>query len=85
MTAPADALERAVADALANTLPTVVADLAAVAGPRAYSVREVAERLDVAENTVYKLIRAGRLRTVPHLNPARVSSAALLEFLEARP
>jgi excisionase family DNA binding protein len=81
---PLDALERAVADALANTLPAVVDRLAGTAGPRAYSVTQVAERLGVSDQTVYRLIGAGHLATVPHLNPQRVAAAALDEFLAGK-
>lgn len=74
---PLDAIEQAIADAL-----TAAADrLAEVSGPRAYSVPQVAERLDVSEQTVRRLIHAGHLPTVPHLNPWRISAAALDEFL----
>jgi hypothetical protein len=78
---PLDAIEQAVADALSTALPGVVDRLAALGGPRAYSVAAVAARLDVSEATVRRLIDAGRLVTVPHLNPTRVAAAALDEFL----
>jgi excisionase family DNA binding protein len=81
---PLDALEQAVAEALANTLPAVVDRLAAQAGPRAYSVAQVAERLDLSETTIRKLIRDGHLRTVPHLNPQRIAATALDEFLSTK-
>jgi excisionase family DNA binding protein len=81
---PLDAIERAVADALINVLPGVVGDLAAIAGPRAYSLGQVAERLDLSESTVRRLIAAGHLPTVPHLNPPRVAAAALDEFLAGK-
>lgn len=78
---PLDAIERAVADALSNTLPGVVDRLAIIGGPRAYSVHEVAVRLDVSDQTVYRLIQAGRLPVVPHLNPQRIAASALDTFL----
>ena len=81
---PLDAIERAVADALTNALPGVVDQLAAIAGPRAYSVTQVAERLEVSEQTVYRLIAAGHLRTVPYLSPQRISAGALDEFLSRK-
>jgi excisionase family DNA binding protein len=81
---PLDALEQALADALAHTLPGVVDRLAGLAGPRAYSVAQVAERLDVSDKTVYRLIGAGHLPTVPHLNPARIAAVALDEFLAGK-
>jgi excisionase family DNA binding protein len=81
MTGPLDAIERAIAEALRNALPDVVDQLAAAGGPRAYSIAQVAERLEVSEQTVYRLIRAGRLSTVPHLSPLRVASHELDEFL----
>jgi excisionase family DNA binding protein len=81
---PLDAIERAVADALANTLPAVVDRLAETAGPRAYAVHQVAQRLEVSDQTVYRLIHDGHLPTVPHLSPARVAAAALDEFLAGK-
>jgi excisionase family DNA binding protein len=53
-------------------------------GPRAYSVAEVAERLKVSEATVYRLIKDGYLPTVPHLNPLRVATVTLDEFLAGK-
>ncbi|HEY2303915.1 MAG TPA: helix-turn-helix domain-containing protein [Acidimicrobiales bacterium] len=81
---PLDAIERAVADALANTLPGVVDRLAETAGPRAYAVAQVAERLEVSDQTVYRLIKDGHLATVPHLSPTRIAAAALDEFLAGK-
>jgi excisionase family DNA binding protein len=81
---PLDTLERAVADALANTLPGVIDQLAQLGGPRAYSVAQVADRLEVSEATVRRLIDAGHLSTVPHLNPKRIAVAALDEFLAGK-
>ncbi len=77
-------LERAVADALAAALPAAVDRIAAQTGPRAYSVAQVAERLGLSHQTIYKLIRDGHLPTVPHLNPQRVAARALDEFLAGR-
>jgi excisionase family DNA binding protein len=79
-----DALERIFADALTFALPAAVDRLAANAGPRAYSVAEVAERLDVSETTVRRLIDAGHLPTVPHLNPKRIAMAALDQFMAGK-
>jgi excisionase family DNA binding protein len=76
-----DALARAVADTLTQTLPIVVDRLAEVGGPRAYSVAQVADRLGLSEMTVRRLIADGHLPTVPHLNPQRVAASALAEFL----
>ena len=81
---PLDTLERAVADALANTLPGVIDTLAGLGGPRAYSVAQVAERLDVSEATVRRLIDAGHLTTVPHLNPKRIAMTALDDFMAGK-
>jgi len=85
MGGPLDAIEQALADALAHSLPDVVDRLAATAGPRAYSVEQVADRLDVSVQTVYRLIAAGHLATVPHLKPARVAASALDDFLRREP
>jgi excisionase family DNA binding protein len=76
--------ERMVADALADALPAVVDRLIATSGPRAYTVHQVAERLEVSEQTVYRLIRAGDLAAVPHLSPVRVAATELTEFLAGR-
>jgi excisionase family DNA binding protein len=81
---PLDAIEAAVAVALANTLPGVVDQLAESAGPRAYSVTQVAERLEVSESTVRRLIADGHLAVVPHLSPVRVAAIALDEFLAGK-
>jgi excisionase family DNA binding protein len=78
------AIERAIGDALALQLPGVVDRLAEVGGPRAYSVAQVAERLDLSESTVRKLIADGHLSTVPHLNPQRIAATALDEFLAGK-
>lgn len=74
-------LSEAIGAALRDTLPTVVDDLVAVGGPRAYSVAEVARRLDVSTDTVRRLIAAGHLVTVPHLSPTRVAARTLDAFL----
>lgn len=79
-----DALTRAITEALAASLPGVVNRLAEIGGPRAYSIPEVAERLDLSDTTVRKLIADGHLPTVPHLNPMRVAAAALDEFLAGK-
>jgi hypothetical protein len=78
---PADPIGRAIADTLRDVLPLVAAELADSGGPRAYSVTQVADRLGVSEPTVRRLIRSGRLATVPHLSPPRVSGATLADFL----
>lgn len=78
---PLDHLEQAVAEAIRNVLPSVVDDLAALGGPRAYSAEEVAKRLDVSPAQVYRLVKAGRIVTVPHLSPMRIAATALDEFL----
>lgn len=83
-TAPLDQIERALVDALTNALPGVVDQLAAVGGPRAYSVHEVAERLCVSDNTVRRLIQDGHLPTVPHLSPTRIAATMLDEFLAGK-
>jgi excisionase family DNA binding protein len=77
-----DAIEQAVVDALTATLPGVVDRLAEAGGPRAYSVAHVAERLEVSEPTVRRLIHRGYIATVPHLSPVRVSASALEDFLD---
>jgi hypothetical protein len=84
MTDTADPIGRAVADALVRVLPGVVDQLAGTLGPRAYSVAEVADRLGVSKQTVYNLIRAGRLDTIPHLPMTRVAARALDAFLTGR-
>jgi excisionase family DNA binding protein len=78
---PLDAIERALADALTATLPGVVERLASNGGPRAFSIHQVALRLEVSDKTVYRLIADGHLPTVPHLNPQRIAAGALEEFL----
>jgi len=77
-------IEQAVTIALAATLPTVVDALAAMGGPRAYSVEQIAERLDVSRQTIYRLIRNGDLAAVPHLTPIRIAASTLDDFLRAR-
>ncbi|MBO0863487.1 MAG: helix-turn-helix domain-containing protein [Mycobacterium sp.] len=79
------AIEQAIAAALTASLPGVIDQLTDVAGPRAYSVATVANRLDVSEPTIYRLIKCGLLPTVPHLNPTRIAAAALEKFLAADP
>lgn len=74
-------LEQALTGALSAQLPVVLERLADMGGPRAYSVAQVAERLGVSDSTIYTLIHDGRLRTVPHLSPYRISVKALAEFL----
>jgi excisionase family DNA binding protein len=81
---PADLIERAVADALTATLPGVVDRLAELGGPRAYSVAQVAQRLHVSTQTVYRLVRAGTLATVPHLSPPRIAASTLEDFMRGR-
>lgn len=81
---PLDRIEQAIADALANALPGVVDQLAATAGPRAYSVRQVSERLGVSEATVYRLVKAGAIPAVPHLPTIRIAASALDEFLAGK-
>lgn len=81
---PTDAIEAALAEALEAALPAVVDKLAAVGGPRAYSVHEVAERLAVSDQTVYNLIRSGRLAKVPHLDPVRVAASTLADFISGK-
>ena len=85
MTRPLDAIERAVADALVNTLPGVLDRLAELGGPRAYSVHEVAVRLGLSDQQVYRLINADLLPTVPHVSPQRVADSALEAFLAGSP
>lgn len=79
-----DALEAAVADALTAALPAALDRLAAAAGPRAYTVAQVADRLEVSEATIRRLIDAGRLLTVPYLNPKRIAVTALDDFLAGK-
>ena len=79
-----DPIGAAFADVLARELPGVVVRLAASLGPVAYSVAEVARRLDVSEPTVYRLIRAGRLTVIPHLPKTRVAASALDDFMRGR-
>ena len=79
MTAPT--LDAIIGAAVADAVSGALEDLAAVAGPRAYSVTEVAERLDVSPQTVYRLIADGHLAAVPHLRPTRIAGTALEAFL----
>jgi excisionase family DNA binding protein len=79
-----DTLARALADALADAVADAY-DRLPPAGPRAYSVAEVAERLDVSDSTVRRLIATGHLATVAHLHPVRVAAATLDEFLAGKP
>jgi excisionase family DNA binding protein len=41
----------------------------------------VAERLQVSDDTVYRLIAAGHLQTVPHLPKKRIPQEALDRFM----
>jgi AraC-like DNA-binding protein len=79
-----EAIERAIEEALEHSLPGVVDRLAEVGGPRAYSVAQVAERLNLSEPSVRRLIAADYIQTVPHLNPTRVAATALDEFLSKK-
>jgi hypothetical protein len=81
---PLDAIERAVADALVNTLPGVIDRLAAFCGPRAYSVHTVAERMDLSDQQVYRLIHAGHLQPIPHVSPQRIADSTLEAFLAGK-
>ena len=76
MTAP-DYLEGVVVEALERA----TARLLDAAGPRAYTAAEVAERLGVSDDTVYRLINDGRLPVIPHLPKRRVSVEALALFM----
>jgi hypothetical protein len=78
---PLDLIEQAVTDALVSALPLALDRLVELGGPRAYSVAGVADRLEVSEPTVRRLIRAGTLATVPHLSPPRVAASTLDDFL----
>jgi excisionase family DNA binding protein len=79
-----EAIERAIEGALEHSLPGVVDRLVDVGGPRAYSVLEVADRLNLSEPSVRRLIAAGYIQTVPHLNPARIAARELDEFLSKK-
>lgn len=79
-----DAIERAIEEALEHSLPGVVDRLVEVGGPRAYSVLDVAERLNLSEPSVRRLIAAGYIQTVPHLNPTRIAASELDEFLSKK-
>jgi hypothetical protein len=78
------AIEAAVEEALTHALPGVVDRLVEVGGPRAYPVSEVAQRLALSEASVRRLISAGYLATVAHLNPARIAASELDAFLSKR-
>jgi len=78
---PLDALEQALADALTRALPAAVDHIAETGGPRAYSIAQVAERLEISESSVRRLIADGHLPAVPHVNPTRVAATALDELL----
>lgn len=77
------AIEQAVTEALTNTLPAVIDQLAVAGGPRAYTVDQVAHRLSVSRQSVYRLIRAGRIVPVPYLHPVRIAARTLEDFLAA--
>lgn len=49
-----------------------------------YSLKEVAERLSVHYNTVYRLVISGELKTVKVGDTHRVSESAIREFLEKK-
>ena len=87
-TATTDPISRAVAvavaDALARELPGAIDRMATAGGPRAYSVADVAKRLDVSPQTVYLLIRSGHLPAIPHLPRTRIAAAALDAFMAGR-
>src|SRR5689334_18637384 len=53
-------------------------------GPRAYSVRQVAERLDLSVSRVWELIRGGELRSFKVGGSRRVDPSDLAEFLQAQ-
>lgn len=82
---PLDAIERALADALVSALPAALDRLVELGGPRAYRLAEVADRLEVSEPTVRRMVADGRLETVPHLSPPRVAASTLEAFLRGRP
>ena len=72
MTAP-DYLEGVVVEALERA----TARLLDAAGPRAYTAAEVAERLGVSDDTVYRLINDGRLpRDTPPTETAGIRRGA---------
>jgi excisionase family DNA binding protein len=79
-----ESIERAIEEALERSLPGVVDRLVEVGGPRAYSVTQVAVRLNLSEPTVRRHIASGALQTVPHVSPTRVAATALDEFLSKR-
>jgi excisionase family DNA binding protein len=72
-----DALDDVLTDALARATDRLLE----AAGPRAYTPDEVAERLGVSRDTVYRLIRDGHLPVVPHLPKKRIPVAALERFM----
>lgn len=74
-----DPIEAAVEAAILR----VVDRLYDVAGPRAYSVKEVAARLGVSSRTVYRLIERGHLAIVPHVAPPRIAAVELDRFIAA--
>ena len=74
-------IERAIADGVTKAFDQAIERAADLVEPRAYSIVEVAERLGVSDQTVYRLITAGHLRVVPHLKPARIAASTLLDFL----
>jgi excisionase family DNA binding protein len=47
-------------------------------------VAQVAQRLHVSTQTVYRLVRAGTLATVPHLSPPRIAASTLEDFMRGR-
>lgn len=58
------------------------------AGPRAFTVKEVAERLGLGVATVNRIIYAGDLKAFyptgrGHGRPVRITEAALAEFIES--
>lgn len=72
-------LEGAIVDAVRRAVE--VSDT----GPRAYSAAEVADRLGVSDETVYRLVRAGHLRKVPHLIRIRIAEDELARFMAGNP
>ena len=52
--------------------------------PHLDSVAQVADRLDISESSVRRLINDGLLPAVPHVNPTRIAATALDEFLAGK-
>jgi excisionase family DNA binding protein len=67
----------------AKILAAAIAEGAAADRSRLFTVDDVADRLQISRAEVYRLQKAGELKTVHIGRLVRVSAAALAEYIEA--